>query len=195
MKNKTYTLVLSGVLAAIVLVLGMTPIGLIPLGFINVTIICIPVIIGALAAGLKTGILLGAVFGIASTLSAFGLTLASQSSLAAMLLGVNPMYVIIMSVMPRLLVPIVAYGVYMVITKRCTVRLKRGTAIAAVCASLTNTIGYLGLMLLFFVMAGLDSSTILGLIFGTGAIAGTAEAVVAGIICTPVVTALKRRKV
>ena len=44
---------------ALVVLLGLTPLGLIPLGFINVTILHIPVIIGALALGLKGGLILG----------------------------------------------------------------------------------------------------------------------------------------
>ena len=44
----------TAILAALVALLGMTPLGLIPLGFINVTILCVPVILGTLLLGLRT---------------------------------------------------------------------------------------------------------------------------------------------
>lgn len=49
----------TALLAALIILLGVTPIGLIPLGFINVTILCLPVIIGTLLLGLRTGLVLG----------------------------------------------------------------------------------------------------------------------------------------
>lgn len=52
----------TALLAALIILLGVTPIGLIPLGFINVTILCLPVIIGTLLLGLRTGLVLGLVF-------------------------------------------------------------------------------------------------------------------------------------
>lgn len=187
---KTRQLTLTAIFLAVTILLGMTPIGLIPLGFINVTILCVPVIIGTILLGLKRGLMLGFCFGLVSTLSAFGLSLASQSSLAAALLAVNPLYVIVMSMVPRLLVPVVTYFVYRLFARKNI--LKAGIVPAAIAGSLTNTVFYLGLMLLFYYIAGLNSATILGLIGGTGAIAGSCEAAVAAIISTPVLLALFR---
>ena len=58
-KNTTHRMVLLALFVALVLLLGFTPLGLIPLGFINVTILCVPVIVGALSMGQKEGIVLG----------------------------------------------------------------------------------------------------------------------------------------
>ena len=71
--NQTLHIVLTALFIALVLLLGLTPIGLIPLGFINVTILCVPVIVGTLFLGLKTGLVLGLCFGGVSALSAFGI--------------------------------------------------------------------------------------------------------------------------
>ncbi len=75
------TLVLGAILAAVTLVLGMTPMGIIPLGFINVTIMCIPVVVGTVCCGLKVGLILGAAFGIASACSALGFPWCPQARL------------------------------------------------------------------------------------------------------------------
>ena len=72
MKNTT-RLTLTALFIALVLVFGLTPIGMIPLGFINISLLGIPVVVGTLVLGLKTGLLLGACFGSISALSAFGI--------------------------------------------------------------------------------------------------------------------------
>ena len=60
--------VTAGMLGAITIVLGMTPLGLIPLGLINATTMHIPVIIAAIAEGPVVGALVGLIFGVSSLL-------------------------------------------------------------------------------------------------------------------------------
>lgn len=188
MKEKTRQLTLTAIFIALILLLGFTPLGLIPLGFINVTILHIPVIIGTLVIGLKGGLVLGLCFGIVSTLRAFGIPLPA-SGLVSTLMAESPWLVILMSMLPRLLVPLVTAGVFRLM-ERCRANRYVLLPVAAVAGSLTNTIFYLGLMLLFYTISGLDSASILGLIAGTGAIAGGLEAAVAAIVTLPVTIAL-----
>lgn len=191
-RKKTLDLTLTSAFFALILLLGMTPLGLIPLGFINVTILCIPVIVGTILMGLKVGLMLGACFGLTSTLSAFGLSLVPQSALAAALVAKSPLLAILMCFVPRLLVPVTTHLVYRAVSKGK--RSKLGVAPAAVAGSLTNTVFYLGLMLLFYILVGLDAAAILGLIGGTGLIAGSAEAIVAAILSVPILLALFKLK-
>lgn len=188
-KEAIYQMTVSALMVALILVLGMTPLGLIPLGFINVTILCVPVIVGALALGPQVGLGLGACFGLTSALSAFGLSLVPPSGLASALVAASPPLAIIMCFVPRLLVPLSANAVYRLIA-RGKAQSPAALPIAAIVGSLTNTVLYLGLMLLFFYWMGLDSAAVLGVIAGTGLIAGGSEAAVAAIIATPVVIAL-----
>lgn len=53
--SKTFRLTFTALFIALVLFLGLTPFGLIPLGFINVTLLCVPVAVGCVLLGLKTG--------------------------------------------------------------------------------------------------------------------------------------------
>lgn len=194
MKNKsTKALVLHGLFAALILVLGMTPLGLIPLGFINVTILCIPVVIGTLYFGLGSGLIFGLCMGTASTLCLLGLSMSPPSTLGATLLAANPFYAIAMCIVPRLLIPVSTHLVYKLCSRGNT-QSKVGLVPAAIAGSLTNTVFYLGLMLLFYVLCGLDSKAILGIIGGTGLIAGSMEALAAALISTPVVLALRKMK-
>ena len=186
--NQTLHFVLTALFVALVLLLGLTPIGLIRLGFINVTVLCVPVIVGTLLLGLKTGLLLGLCFGGVSALSAFGIY-GTPSALAGALVAANPALAAVMCFLPRLMVPVAAHLVYKLVSKGEPAR-KRAVPFAAVAGSLTNTVLYLGLMLLFYVMLGIDSEGVLALIGGTGLIAGSSEAVVAALISTPVLAAL-----
>ena len=73
MKNKKLVsdITLDGLFIAILAILTFVPyIGFIPLGFISITIIHIPVIIGAIFLGWKRGLLYGTAFGLVSLLKA-----------------------------------------------------------------------------------------------------------------------------
>ena len=187
--NQMFRFVLTALFIALILLLGLTPVGMIPLGFINISILGVPVVIGTLILGLKTGLLLGACFGTISALSAFGIY-GTPSALAGTLVAANPVLAAIMCYAPRLLVPVVAWCVYKLISSKGKGRL--AITASAVAGSLTNTVFYLGLMLLFYIIMGINSERVLTLIGGTGLIAGSLEAVANALITTPVVLALRK---
>ena len=186
MKNKQLKdFVLLALFVALIVLLGFTPLGLIPLGFINVTILCVPVIVGTLFMGWKSGLILGLAFGLTSFISA----LIKPSALVATLMAASPLCVAVMSILPRLCVPLAAWGLYSVM-RRDNEHL--ATIVASIAGSITNTVLYLGLMLLFYVLNGIDAAPVLGLIGGTALIAGSCEAIAAAILCTPILAALRR---
>lgn len=187
----TKKLVLYALFIGLIFFLGLTPWGLIPLGFINVTVLCIPTIVGTLVLGIKAGFLFGFFFGTASLMSVLGLSMVPPSMLAGALLAQNPLFAVLMCYIPRLLVPATTYLVYRLLNRDGSP--KRLSAIpAAVAGSLTNTICYLGLMLLFYSLSGLDYTPVLTIIGGTGIIAGTTEAIAAAVIATPTAIALNK---
>ena len=187
----TKRLVLYALFIGLIFFLGLTPWGLIPLGFINVTVLCIPTIVGTLVLGIKAGFLFGFFFGTASLMSVLGLSMVPPSMLAGALLAQNPLFAVLMCYVPRLLVPVTSYLVYRLLNRDGNP--KRLSAIpAAVAGSLTNTIFYLGLMLLFYSLSGLDYTPVLTIIGGAGIIAGTTEAIAAAVIATPTVIALNK---
>lgn len=188
MKQKnTSLLVTTALFIALIILLGLTPLGLIPLGFIYVTILCLPVIIGTIVLGIKQGMLLGLAFGLVSLYTA----LTKPSALTAPLLSASLPLTIILCIIPRLMVPLVTHFSYRFFANKNKGD-KWGIAPAAIAGSLTNTIFYLGFMLLFYVMLGLDAAAVLSLIVGTGVIAGISEATVAAIISVPVTFALHK---
>jgi uncharacterized membrane protein len=91
-----------GILGSISIVLGMTPLGFIPVGPTKATIMHIPVIIGAILEGPVVGGIVGLIFGLFSIFSA--VTTPTPVSFAFL----NPL----VSVLPRILIGITSYYVY-----------------------------------------------------------------------------------
>lgn len=189
MKNNVRLLTFTAFFIALVLLFGSTPFGLIPLGFVNVTILAVPVVIGTIVLGIVPGLILGFCFGLISMLSMFGMTMTAPSALASALAVANPALAIAMCFAPRLLVPVVTHLTFRSLAGS-EGRKKTALPVAAAAGSLTNTVFYLGLMLLFYAMVGLDSTGLRGIIAGVGLIAGGGEAVVSAILTTPIVMAL-----
>lgn len=179
-KTNTRTIALTALLGAITLMLGLTPLGIIVIpGFIEVTLMCVPVIIGALTLGLYPGVMLAAVFALTSIIAAL-----TKSPLGAALMAANPAYTLIILIVPRLLIPVTTC------VANKFLRIKKPavkTAVCAVIGSATNTVGFLALLGLLF------SNLVAKQLFTAAAlINGTAEAAVAAAVCVPVVTRLNR---
>lgn len=87
--------------------------------------------------------------------------------------------VIVMTFLPRLMVPVVIHFVHKAMAHKLE---KTGLAVAAACGSLTNTILYLGLMLIFYMICGIDNTAVLTAIGATAGGAGPLEAVAAALI-------------
>ncbi len=100
--EKTRKLTMVGILSAISIFLGLTPLGFIPLGGLNITIMHIPVIVGSLMEGPLVGMSIGLIFGIFSMVNA----VLRPSPLSFVFL--NPL----ISVLPRVLIGITSYYSY-----------------------------------------------------------------------------------
>ncbi len=139
-KLSTQKLILAGMLLALMIALEALGIGLIVLPWMTATILHIPVIIGAIAGGLGVGLVLGAAFGVQSLISAI------TKPVLLSPLFLNPL----VSILPRVLIPIVTYLVY-----RLLVRLEKKhpnvrVLITALCGSLANTVFVMGMIVLFY---------------------------------------------
>ena len=183
---------MTALFVALVLLLGLTPLGMIPLGFIDISLLAVPVVIGTLLMGWKTGMALGFCFATVSALRALGI-MGAPSGLVAPVAAASPLLAIVMCYAPRLLVPVFSHLVYKIAARGGEKNIK-AVPVAAAVGSLTNTVFFLGLMLLFYVLLGLDSAAVLGVIGGTGLIAGSLEAVANAVVSTAVLTALWKLK-
>lgn len=129
----TRQIVIAGIIGGIALFLGATRIGFIPVPIPligNATIMHIPAIIGGALEGPVVGLLVGAIFGIFSFLNAD-----------------NPVFLNpIVAIVPRLFIGVVAWAVFVGL-RRWSIDL--ASAAAGILGSFTNTVGVLGLAILF----------------------------------------------
>ncbi|MEG7530203.1 MAG: ECF transporter S component [Hungatella sp.] len=207
MLSKTQKLVMNAAFTAIIIIMAFVPfLGYIPFGFMNATIIHIPVIIGAILLGPKSGAWLGFVFGCTSlwknstapnpTSFVFSPLIpipGMESRGMLSLLGS-----LIISLLPRILIGIIAYyGYHWVMKALKKEKRKQSIAmmVAGVAGSLTNTFLVMNLIYLFFGSSYAEASgkvlkgfysVILGVIF----INGIPEAMIAGILTFMVTKAL-----
>ena len=177
-----------GVLAAISIMLSMTPLGFIPIGPINLTIMHIPVIIGAVLEGPLVGIIVGLIFGFTSLLRAITMPTITNFAL------INPL----VSILPRVLIGIVAYYVY-----KLTIKLTKNTCVSGwitgVIGSLVNTIGVLGMIYILYgaryaEALGKSASAAKTLILTLIATNGIPEAIVAGFVVSAICVVFNKRK-
>jgi len=185
--SKTRKIVITALMIALMLVLQLTGVGLIKLGVVNITFYCTIIAIGTLVLGWKSGVTLGAAFTAISLWSA----LQAPSALVAPLMAASVPMVCLMSFLPRILVPLVTYFLHGALVK-ANVNDKLAIAISAAAGSLSNTVLYLGLMLVGYAVTVADYAGLLTTVGSIALAAGLPEAAAAAIVSTPVVVALKK---
>lgn len=141
-KGKILSLTENAMLAAIVVLMAFTPVGYLQIGLVKMTFIMIPVAVGAITLGEKSGAFLGLVFGITSFVQCFGLDIFGTT-----LMSINPIYTFIMCLVPRVLMGYLCGLVYKALAK-----LKKGVAVvvASLSAPIFNTVFFMTLLMLFF---------------------------------------------
>ncbi|MCX7904363.1 MAG: ECF transporter S component [Caloramator sp.] len=169
------TLTRISILGAISIFMSFTPFGYIQLGAIRVTFMHIPVIIASIYEGYLGGIIVGLIFGLSSLISNLSGPLAP--------VFINPM----VSIFPRIMIGIVSAATY---------KKTKNTFLTAVLGTLTNTILVLSMIYIFAAQSFANIRKIaidaLGkFLLLVGLKNGTLELIVAVIIVTAVVKALK----
>ena len=96
--TKTIKMAQMAILIAVVLIMAFTPLGYLKTAGLEISLITIPVAIGAMVIGPGAGAILGAVFGVTSFYQCFGM-----SAFGAVLLGINPIYTFLVCVPTRIL--------------------------------------------------------------------------------------------
>lgn len=139
-------MVLIAVLAAIIVFLMLSGLGYIPTGFgFTITILMIPVAIGAILLGPAAGAILGAVFGLTSLATCF----LGMDVLGVALLAISPWKTALVCIIPRMLVGFLCGWIFRALNKVDKTGIV-SYGIASVSAALLNTALFLtGLWLAF----------------------------------------------
>lgn len=127
MKISTRSIVITGMLGAIAIVLGASGFGIIPVPTPagKATIMHVPAILGGIIEGPLVGALVGLIFGLFSFLNA-------TTPMAA-----DP----VVAIIPRIFIGVVSYYVFVLFNRHRV----WGSGAAAVAGTLTNAVGFLGL--------------------------------------------------
>ena len=136
MKMTTRQIAIAGILSAISILLGITHLGFIPFFGTSITIMHLPVILGAVLEGPLVGTIIGAIFGIFSLLQAY---LAPTGP--GDLFFRDPL----VSVLPRLFIGVAAWAVYRAAKPLNEIA---ALALAGAVGTLTNTALVLGMLVL-----------------------------------------------
>lgn len=184
-RTKTLRLTQLAMLSAIIIVMAFTPLGYLKIGPLSITFLTIPVVLGAIFLGPIEGAILGAVFGATSFAQCFGLDFFGTT-----LLSINPVFTFILCFLPRMLIGIVSGYLQKGLEK---VRANQAVsyALSALAGALTNTVFFVGFLLLFFGKTEYIQSFGSNLIAIIGVLV-TTNSLVEAIACTVIVTILAK---
>lgn len=144
--KKIRNLVLFSILVAVIIVMAFTPVGYIriPGLGLEITLLVIPVVIGAINLGPLYGMGLGFAFGLSSFIQCFGL-----SAFGATLLGINPFLTAFLCIVPRTLMGYLVGLIFRFLNKVFKKDIY-AHIIACVSGALFNTILFMTCFCLFF---------------------------------------------
>lgn len=196
-QSRTTYMVQLGLLTAIIIILAFTPIGYIRTLGVEITLIVVPVVVGAIVLGPSSGAILGLVFGITSFIQCFGL-----SPFGAALLNINPVYTFIMCIVPRVIMGWLTGVVFAVLRKKASTRRSKNIAyiIASITGPILNTVLFILALLIFFYrsdyiqgfVTALGASNIFGFAIGFVGINGLIEAIACAVVGTAIASVLSR---
>ncbi len=153
-KVKIFHLALLSMFVAIMLVMNFTPLGYITTGLFSITLMTIPVALGAVCLGPIGGMILGILFGLTSFLQAFGIGFMIDPS-ASVLFNTDPLAYTVTCFVPRILAGLTAGLIFYAFEKNGTISIW-AFATSAASVPLINTLFFMG----FY--ATLYKNTVLG---------------------------------
>lgn len=188
-KTSTKTLVLYGLLTAIIVLMAFTPVGYLKTFGVEISFLIIPVIVGAVVLGPGAGAFLGGVFGITSFAQCFGM-----SPFGMELMAINPVFTFITCVFTRILMGFFCGLIFK------TIKNKGKTIpyiISSISGALLNTLFFvLAIILLFgnsdYIKAMQGGKNVLAFFVAFVGFNGFVEAIVAAVAGTAISKAVAK---
>ncbi|WFR58001.1 ECF transporter S component [Anaerocolumna sp. AGMB13025] len=140
----TLKLVQLGLFTAIILLMAFTPLGYIKTPGLEITLLVVPVTVGAILFGPTGGAILGGIFGLTSFIQCFGM-----SAFGAVLLNINPVGTFIVTVVSRILMGWLT-GLSFHAFRKWSVTKGIPFAAASLAGPLLNTVLFMSTLMLFF---------------------------------------------
>ena len=188
---QTRRMVQLAILIALEAVLTFTSLGFIMIPPISITLLHIPVIIGAILMGPSAGGILGLAFGLFSMLKASTAAASPADMAFSPFLSGSPLSSVVMCILPRVLLGVIAGGLYLLLSRKV-----KGDAVSmgvsAVAATFLHSMMVLGLLSLLF--QALPLKDVIAALIGVNCLLEMlAAAVVTAAVCVPLKMALVRR--
>ena len=142
-KFNTKKMVELAIFIAIIVLMAFTPLGYLKLFVIDITLIVIPVAVGAIILGPSAGAVLGFTFGFTSFILSF------SSPLGAMMLDISPVFRVITCIVPRILCGWLTGVVYSVLKKKEKLS-KIAVPVANLACPVFNTVFFMSALMLFY---------------------------------------------
>ncbi len=177
-RNRTVNLTVTAALAAMIIVMTLTPIGYLNIGVVEITFLTIPVAIGAIVCGPACGATLGAVFGATSFIQCLGIGRPSPFGMA--LFSINPISTLLICFVPRILAGLLAGLIFKAFKK------KSGTisyAATALSTGVFNTLLFVTILVTCFSMESLTGLQLGENVRQVVAAIVTANAVIEWVVC------------
>ncbi|MGN0984642.1 MAG: ECF transporter S component [Gemmiger sp.] len=133
-------------LVALELVMAYTPLGYLQVGPLSMSLLTIPVAIGAMLLGPAAGLLMGTVFGLTSFLQA----MQGTSAMGAALFALSPAGSFVVCVIARVLMGLVCALLFQAAQKLLPGKDKLACAVGGLAAPMFNTVFFMGFLVLLF---------------------------------------------
>ncbi len=143
-KSRLQWMTIAALLTALIFLFTFTGIGYIPVGPLTLTILTLPVAVGACLLGPWGGLFLGAMFGLSSFLTCFGI-----DATGTLLLGENAFFTFITCMVPRLLCGFLPALLFRALDKRDRSHIF-SASLSCLAVAVLNTVLFLSCMWLFF---------------------------------------------
>ena len=136
----TKRLVLYALLAAITIIMGLTPLGFLRIGLLEITFLSVPVIIAAITLGAPGGAVIGAVFGIMSFFQGF------SSPFGQTLMSINMIFYTVLCIGTRVLMGLLTGLIFKALEKKEKIKF----IIPSICAPILNTSLFMSALFIFY---------------------------------------------
>lgn len=155
-----FEMVFTAILIGLICFMTFSGLGFITLGPIKLTVLTLPVAIGAVILGPRAGFILGTAFGIVSFITCF-----TTDPFGGVLVGVNAFYMFIVCVIPRIICGFVPAYIFRFLNKFDKTQVF-SSAVSCLLTALLNTLLFLSFLWVFFANEFFTNQNIIGMLGG-----------------------------
>ena len=184
------------ILAALLILMAFTPLGYLRIGLMSMTLLMIPVAVGAVVLSPTAGLVLGTIFGLTSLAQCFGM-----DPTGTFMMNVNPVGMTVLALVPRMLMGWLCGMIYLPFGKSGKTAVRTtGTFVASLSSALLNTVLFMSTLVIFLLhnetvfpnMPDYGFGTVIAVIVAMVGVQGLLEALITTAVGGAVSTALLR---